>query len=56
MFFIGVEIAKGLASLRTPYATLLTNNQNRYMRKLLTYDLLLVAKVRGFWADSKKFA
>ena len=26
------------------------------MRKLLTYDLLLVAKVRGFWADSKKFA
>ena len=26
------------------------------MRKLLTYDLLLVAKVRGFWADSKKLA
>ena len=26
------------------------------MRKLLTYDLNSDAKVRGFWADSKKMA
>ena len=56
MFFIGVEIAKGLASLRTPYATLLTNNQNRFMQKEKRKIQITAAKVRGFLADSKKLA
>ena len=50
--------AKGLASQRTLYATLLTNNLKQLMQKeQITYENQITdAKVRGFWADSKKFA
>ena len=53
----GIRIAKGLASQRTPYATLLTNNLkqicNKKTKNVWTFT---AAKVRGFWADSKKIA
>ena len=50
--------AKGLASKRTLYATLLTNNLKQLMQKeQITYENQITdAKVREFWADSKKFA
>ena len=54
----GRLIAKGLASQRTPYATLLTNNLKQLMQKeQITYEKkITAAKVRRFWADSKKLA
>ena len=54
----GIKTAKGLASQRTLYATLLTNNLKQLMQKeQITYENQITdAKVRGFWADSKKIA
>ena len=55
-------IAKGLASLRTPYAkSLLTINQiTNNLKQICKMNKRMIqitdAKVRGFWADSKKMA
>ena len=57
-----IKTAKGLASQRTPYAkSLLTINQiTNNLKQICKMNKRMIqitdAKVRRFWADSKKFA